>query len=265
MSAHRSRKPRPLSAGSHPCIPCNRSFHILSAFYQHYRTASHLEAENHFFNGYPVCEACNLSFRTQKALSNHLSSPVHIPLCSTISCKFCSRRFSALSALALHFENAGCRKSVVSREMVDMAVMAADDGGLIVGTGEKRSGYLYFDSDSDEGGEVFLTPDSFPTTPRSQSPELDTLVCPLCPAKRGPFIDRKALERHQASPAHEARMYHRPGAKSGRGFSTLSSLLQYLEAAAEVGKEKGLAQVVDFMAGSETLADVGFEVKLIEK
>jgi hypothetical protein len=38
-----------------------------------------------------------------------------------------------------------------------------------------------------------------------------------------------------------------------------------LEAAAEIRKGKALKQVVKFMAGSSTLADIGFEMKLIEK
>jgi len=63
-------------------------------------------------------------------------------------------------------------------------------------------------------------------------------------------------------------MYHRTrsvATKPGKTFSTLSALLQCLEAAAEIGKGKALKQVVKFMAGSSTLADIGFEVKLTEK
>jgi hypothetical protein len=47
--------------------------------------------------------------------------------------------------------------------MVDMAVMAVDERGLIVGTSKMRSSYINSDSDSDGEGEVFFTLDSFMT------------------------------------------------------------------------------------------------------
>jgi len=89
-----------------------------------------------------------------------------------------------------------------------MAVMAVDERGLIVGTSKKRSSYIDSDSDSDSDsdgeGEVFFTPDS--STTWLQSPASDPLVCPLCPTGRGSFVDRRALNQHRISPAHQPRI-----------------------------------------------------------
>jgi hypothetical protein len=259
------------------CCSCDRDFRSMRALEDHLRDVSHeviVVRENY-------CESCERQFGTEMAYEMHMASVVHKPMCEVLNCQFCGKSFAAVSALAHHLESGGCNGGA-TREMVAMTVMAADTQGVVVGDGTTAGGYVEEtdseESDDEDGGVVF-TPGSSgalsriltPPTPQSFSTALipaNPLACPLCPLERGPFVNPRALQQHLESPVHESKIYHCPtllgGGQPKKEFSTISALLQHLEAGACKGGIKTFEAAVGFM--TIKLREIGFGgVKLLQR
>ncbi|KAF8545049.1 hypothetical protein BDD12DRAFT_771577 [Trichophaea hybrida] len=220
------------------CEPCNRTFVSDTALQAHLENSPR----------HDYCESCERQFRSETAYEMHMASVVHKPVCEALDCRFCGKSFAAVSALAHHLESGGCGGGA-TREMVDMTVMAADTQGVVVA----RSRFL-----------TSPTPHSLSTALIPAHP----LACPLCPPDRGPFVDSRALQQHLESPVHDSKIYHCPtllgGEQPKKEFSTISALLQHLEAGACKGGIKTFESAVGFM--TIKLREIGFGgVKLLQR
>jgi hypothetical protein len=197
------------------------------------------------------CAPCERQFQTAGAYEMHMASAVHKPVVEPLSCPLCDRAgFVAVSALVMHMESGGCAGGG-SREMVDMAVMAADVAGVVVGSGGGAGGFVdeaaegSVDGDSD-GGVVF-TPEMSVAPPAVKWGE-DPLRCPLCKRR---FKHVMALGQHLRSLVHEPKIYHCPvllgGGMPEKRFVALSAVMQHLESRACGGGRRTLERAVGFL------------------
>ncbi|EIW87169.1 hypothetical protein CONPUDRAFT_96469 [Coniophora puteana RWD-64-598 SS2] len=153
------------------------------------------------------CVDCDRPFNAEWSLRQHLNSKTHRT--ADVPCPFngCGQAFVSKSALVSHLENGGCR-SGVNRRMVDNYVRQLDRDNIITTR-------LLTDGDSTT---------TFIATNRSWNGR--AYQCYFCHA---PFRTLVDLNKHLASPRHQARSYRCPMSSCGAHFNTLSGLCQHIE------------------------------------
>jgi hypothetical protein len=246
------------------------------------------------------CQTCDREFGSELALTQHMSSVVHKPLCANLKCvggSGCKKTFTSPSAMIHHLESGACA-SKLTRKMINEFLAEHDTTNIILSSqycGPKRLKKDDLDSSTSSDDESILTPATFSrrTSISAQSgtsaamgiltpvsgdatdiediPLLCRFVCPLCPPQRGQFGSAKDLENHISSPAHAPKIYHCPVALMGdvgrkkvtvKTFSTLSGLTQHLERDACAGGNTTFRNAIAFV--NEKFRGLGFrDVRLL--
>jgi len=189
----------PLQADESYCEQCKRWCTNNYGLREHWRQSS-----AHYY-----CVSCERGFTSASNLHAHLNSKTHRT--ADIPCLFnCGQAFVSKSALVSHLENGGCR-SGVNRRMVDNYVRQRDRGNIIT------TRLL-------TGGDSTTT---FIATNASWNGR--AYQCYFCHA---PFRTLVDLNKHLASPRHQAKSYRCPLPTCRVPFSTLSGLCQHIESEA---------------------------------
>jgi hypothetical protein len=242
------------------------------------------------------CTKCKKKFSCPQSLQQHCASLKHRPL-SRLKCPIgsnCKGTFFSPSALLHHLESGSCSSgmhrgkvyelvescdlNVISRspsasEACTVSGLQAysppvrsDTWAVMSDTGSEWSLLTPSCGSAEESLEQWsLLEDAEPQLRGGSSfasTTLQTLRCPICPAKRAAFSTLQSLQQHMDSPVHSSKVYKCPGlgqnggaTRHARSFSTLAGLCQHLESDSCQGGKLALFRCITFV--QEQLAQLG--------
>ncbi|KAK2461077.1 hypothetical protein APHAL10511_006924 [Amanita phalloides] len=140
------------------------------------------------------CSICGKKFKTERALKDHNTSPVHRP--RTIGCVSCPNKFKTASGVAHHIESS-CKQLSVNRHQITAAIQTL---------------------------EIEPAISLRPLVPGSAATECRSLIAYQA------FHSLAALNTHLNSPAHDEDEFKCPKCK--QQFTLISGLVQHLESGA---------------------------------
>ena len=135
----------------------------------------------------------------------HLHSNVHQD--SSVSCPFCSRKFTTASGVSHHLETGTCpNTSGMNRKSIYQFIAQRDRAGVVT---NKAIGWYddeSWDTDNAYNGNYY--------------------ECYICHRE---FNRQRDLDQHLYSPTHQQEIYHCPNGKCAKQFKTLAAMFNHLE------------------------------------